>query len=53
VHFIGTTKATIYVYGKVTYGDVFGNEWYTDYRLIHGGSEACDSAIKTEFQQGI
>ena len=39
VHFIGTTKATIYVYGKVTYGDVFGNEWYTDYRLIHGGSE--------------
>jgi hypothetical protein len=36
---IGTSNLTLYVYGKVTYDDVFGNHWYTNYRFIFGGPE--------------
>lgn len=38
IHEIGTPDATIYVYGAVTYQDVFGNEHFIKYRLMHGGS---------------
>jgi hypothetical protein len=31
---------TVYVYGRVTYKDVFGDERYTEYRHIFGGREA-------------
>jgi len=32
-------NAHLYAYGKITYEDGFGNEWYTEYRLAFGGSE--------------
>jgi len=38
IHEIGTPEGTIYVYGAVTYQDVFGNEHFMKYRLMHGGS---------------
>lgn len=34
---IGTEEATIYVYGKILYKDVFGIERLTRYRLMYGG----------------
>jgi len=46
---LGTPQATIYVFGRTTYLDIFGNEWYTDYRLIHGGPEP----VKLESKDGI
>jgi len=36
---LGTPKLTLYTYGKITYRDIFKNEWFTNYRLIFGGSE--------------
>jgi hypothetical protein len=36
---VGTPELTLYVYGKVTYDDIFGNHWYTNYRFIFGGPE--------------
>ena len=36
---LGTTQATIYVYGKILYKDVFGKEWFTKYRFLYGGDE--------------
>jgi hypothetical protein len=34
---LGTATATYFVYGRVTYKDVFGRQWYTNYRLMYGG----------------
>lgn len=34
---LGSATATYFVYGQVTYKDVFGQEWYTNYRLMYGG----------------
>ena len=34
---IGTAEATIYVYGEAKYKDVFGNQHFVRYRLMHGG----------------
>src|SRR5271157_3925341 len=36
---LGTPEATIYVFGRTVYVDIFGKEWHTDYRLVHGGPE--------------
>jgi len=36
---IGTPILSLYVWGKVTYRDIFGDEWYTEYRLMFGGAE--------------
>ncbi|MWV13566.1 hypothetical protein F3I62_15800 [Pseudomonas sp. R-28-1W-6] len=38
IHEIGTPEGTIYVYGAVTYQDIYGNEHFMKYRLMHGGS---------------
>lgn len=35
---LGTMKFTLYVYGEVYYTDAFGNDQWTKYRLIYGGS---------------
>jgi hypothetical protein len=36
---IGSEMYTVYVYGKITYRDVFGHERSTTYRLKYGGKE--------------
>lgn len=36
---LGTSQMTIYVYGMIQYSDAFGNEQWTKYRLVYGGSE--------------
>jgi hypothetical protein len=36
---VGTPELTVYVYGRITYEDVFKNEWYTSYRFIFGGPD--------------
>jgi hypothetical protein len=36
---IGTAQLTIYVYGRITYEDIFKNEWHSNYRFIFGGPE--------------
>lgn len=36
---LGTPQGTVYVYGQVTYKDVFSVERITRYRLIYGGNE--------------
>ena len=36
---LGTTKFTMYVYGEISYKDIFGCVRTTKYRLIHGGNE--------------
>ena len=36
---IGTPEITVYVYGKITYEDIFKNEWHSDSRFIFGGPE--------------
>ena len=46
---LGTPQATIYVFGRTTYLDIFGHEWYTDYRLIHGGPEP----VRLENKDGV
>jgi hypothetical protein len=33
----GTKMATLYVYGRIEYRDVFGKTRFTNYRLIYGG----------------
>lgn len=41
---LGTPKFTMYVYGEVSYKDIFGCERTTRYRLIHGGYEGTQKA---------
>jgi len=36
---LGTPQGTIYVYGRITYEDVFKNERYTNFRFLFGGPE--------------
>jgi hypothetical protein len=36
---LGTEQITVYVYGRVTYKDTFGQERFTHWRLIAGGPE--------------
>jgi hypothetical protein len=36
---IGTPQLTIYVYGGITYEDIFENKWHSNYRFIFGGPE--------------
>jgi hypothetical protein len=36
---LGTPQLTFYVYGEVSYKDIFGKHWSTKYRLIYGGTE--------------
>ena len=44
---IGTSEGTIYVYGEVSYRDVFGEHHTQKYRLMYGGSEPIvPSALK-------
>ena len=50
---LGTPQATLYIYGKVTYKDAFGNEQYTNYRLIHGGAEAVRLKNKNGIPTGL
>jgi len=37
IRLLGTAEGTIYIYGMITYKDVFGIERYTKYRLMYGG----------------
>ncbi len=37
---LGTPKCTPYVYGKITYEDIYGNEWETNFRCFWGGVKA-------------
>lgn len=39
INIIGTPKGTIYVYGEITYSDVFGERHFSKYRYMYGGSE--------------
>ena len=52
IHEIGTSKGTIYVYGAVTYQDVFGNEHYMKYRLMYGGSDQARSGHLSPCEAG-
>jgi hypothetical protein len=36
---IGTSELTVYVYGRVTYYDIFGNNQELNYRFIFGGPQ--------------
>jgi hypothetical protein len=36
---VGTSQGTIYVYGEISYLDVFGERHVQRYRLMYGGSE--------------
>lgn len=49
---LGTATGTIWVYGEVTYRDVFGERHRTRYRLFYGGSEGVrDGRLKPD-QEG-
>ena len=39
---LGTPEATLYVYGEISYRDVFGENRNTRYRLMYGGTEPVD-----------
>ena len=39
---LGTPEATLYVYGEISYRDVFGENRNTRYRLMYGGPEPVD-----------
>ena len=39
---LGTPEATLYVYGEISYRDVFGEDRTTRYRLMYGGGEPVD-----------
>lgn len=49
---IGTTEGTIYVYGEIHYMDVFGNEHFTKYRLMHGGPEKPPAGVLSPCEEG-
>jgi hypothetical protein len=36
---LGTPEATVYVYGGITYKDIFGAQWQTHYRMFCGGNK--------------
>jgi len=36
---VGTSQGTIYVYGEISYFDVFGQKHVQEYRLMYGGNE--------------
>ena len=47
---LGTAEATLYVYGEISYRDVFGEERITRYRLMYGGGEPVDDKhLKPDF----
>jgi hypothetical protein len=50
---LGTRELTLYAYGKVTYRDAFGNERYTEYRLMHGGLEPIHMRDKNGIKVGL
>lgn len=39
LNLVGTSQGTIYVYGEISYVDVFGERHTQQYRLMYGGSE--------------
>lgn len=49
---IGTPDATIYVYGEVTYRDVFGQKHFLKYRLMHGGPHKSPPGILSPCEEG-
>jgi len=49
---IGTPEGTIYVYGEICYKDVFGNEHFTKYRLMHGGPEKPPPGVLSPCEEG-
>ncbi len=49
---IGTPEATIYVYGQITYKDVFGQHQYLKYRLMHGGQTKNPPGILSPCEEG-
>ena len=42
---LGTQEFTLYVYGEIRYRDIFGNEQFTKFRLIHGGTEPTQKTV--------
>jgi hypothetical protein len=40
---IGTPELTVYVYGNISYEDAFGNQRYSNFRFIFGGTESAVS----------
>ena len=49
---IGTPEATIYVYGEVTYKDVFGEQHFVRYRLMYGGPHKPPLGILSPCEEG-
>lgn len=49
---IGTPDATIYVYGEITYKDVFGEKQFLKYRLMHGGPHKQPPGILSPCEEG-
>lgn len=52
IHDIGTSEGTIYVYGAVTYQDIFGNSHYMKYRLMHGGRDRAEAGYLSPCEEG-
>jgi hypothetical protein len=49
---LGTAMGTIYVYGKVTYKDVFGQEQFMRYRFMFGGPEPVKAGKLAPCEEG-
>lgn len=49
---IGTPEATIYVYGEITYKDIFGTQQFLRYRLQHGGPTQPPPGVLSPCEEG-
>lgn len=49
---IGTPEGTIYVYGQVTYKDIFGEKQYLKYRLMYGGPKKSPKGWLSPCEEG-
>ena len=49
----GTPQCTLYVYGEVRYRNIFGETWYTKYRLIYGGAYGGRQKIEGSVVTGL
>jgi len=47
---LGGPHRTVYVYGKVSYRDIFGKEQRTEYRLVFGGADGGRKKINDDGQ---
>ncbi len=49
---LGSPKATLYIYGRITYTDAFEKNWETNFRLLHGGPEGIRLTLINGVQTG-